>query len=262
MQTRRDFAPNLFVSIASTGQVTIVVSRSEMGTGIRTSLAMVLADELDADWQDVHVVQAQGDVKYGDQNTDGSKSIRLLLNTMREAGATARQMLLDRRGASLERRAVSLPHRGRRRRSRCRGQAPALCRVGGRCWEAADAAARFSSDEGAGCLALHRQADADSGSRRHRTGQCGFRYRRDAARDEVRLDRTSTELWRSCEKLRCEGGPEGVRRGTGGGNPGCAATIRLQAAGRRRRHREQHLGRDAGASETADRVGARAQRGL
>ncbi|HEY2616622.1 MAG TPA: molybdopterin cofactor-binding domain-containing protein [Acetobacteraceae bacterium] len=90
-----DFAPNLFVSIASTGQVTIVVSRSEMGTGIRTSLAMVLADELDAGWQDVHVAQAQGDVKYGDQNTDGSKSVRLLLNTMREAGATARQMLLN-----------------------------------------------------------------------------------------------------------------------------------------------------------------------
>ena len=43
-----DFAPNLFVAIASTGQVTIVVSRSEMGTGIRTSLAMILADELDA----------------------------------------------------------------------------------------------------------------------------------------------------------------------------------------------------------------------
>jgi isoquinoline 1-oxidoreductase subunit beta len=88
------FTPNLFVAIASSGQVTIVVSRSEMGTGIRTSLAMVLADELDADWNDVHVVQAQGDAKYGDQNTDGSKSVRLLLNTMREAGATARQMLL------------------------------------------------------------------------------------------------------------------------------------------------------------------------
>jgi isoquinoline 1-oxidoreductase subunit beta len=88
------FAPNLFVAIAPSGQVTIVVSRSEMGTGIRTSLAMVLADELDADWNDVHVVQAQGDPKYGDQNTDGSKSVRLLLNTMREAGATARQMLL------------------------------------------------------------------------------------------------------------------------------------------------------------------------
>lgn len=53
------FMPNLFVSIASTGQVAIVVSRSERGTGIRTSLAMVLADELDADWRDVRVVQAQ-----------------------------------------------------------------------------------------------------------------------------------------------------------------------------------------------------------
>jgi isoquinoline 1-oxidoreductase subunit beta len=88
------FAPNLFVAIASTGQVTIVVSRSEMGTGIRTSLAMVLADELDADWHAVRVEQAQGDAKYGDQNTDGSKSIRLLLNAMREAGGTARHMLV------------------------------------------------------------------------------------------------------------------------------------------------------------------------
>jgi isoquinoline 1-oxidoreductase subunit beta len=88
------FAPNLFVAIAPTGQVTIIVSRSEMGTGIRTSLAMVLADELDADWQSVRVEQAQGDAKYGDQNTDGSKSIRLLLNTMRDAGGAARHMLV------------------------------------------------------------------------------------------------------------------------------------------------------------------------
>ncbi len=47
------FAPNLFVAVAPSGQVTIVVSRSEMGTGIRTSLAMVLADELDADWRSI-----------------------------------------------------------------------------------------------------------------------------------------------------------------------------------------------------------------
>ena len=59
-------APNLFVAITATGQVTIVVSRSEMGTGIKTSLAMVLADELDADWRTVRVVQAQGDAKDGD----------------------------------------------------------------------------------------------------------------------------------------------------------------------------------------------------
>jgi isoquinoline 1-oxidoreductase beta subunit len=88
------FAPNLFVGIAPNGHVSIVVSRSEMGTGIRTSLAMALADELDADWRSVQVVQAQGDAKYGDQNTDGSRSVRLLLGVMRDAGATARHMLV------------------------------------------------------------------------------------------------------------------------------------------------------------------------
>src|SRR5258707_6504133 len=64
-----------------------------MGTGIRTGLPMVLADELEADWTRVTVVQAQGDAKYGDQNTDGSRSTRQFYQPMREAGATARQML-------------------------------------------------------------------------------------------------------------------------------------------------------------------------
>jgi isoquinoline 1-oxidoreductase beta subunit len=49
-----------------------------MGTGIRTSLAMVLADELDADWKDVHVMQAQGDAKYGDQNSAASRRWHML----------------------------------------------------------------------------------------------------------------------------------------------------------------------------------------
>jgi len=65
-----------------------------MGTGIRTSLAMILADELDADWRSVKVVQAQGDKKYGDQNTDGSRSIRQFFQPLRVAGGSARQMLI------------------------------------------------------------------------------------------------------------------------------------------------------------------------
>jgi len=89
------FEPNVYLAIDETGLVTIVAHRSEMGTGIRTGLPMVLADELEADWTRVTVIQAQGDPKYGDQNTDGSRSMRQFYQPMREAGASARQMLED-----------------------------------------------------------------------------------------------------------------------------------------------------------------------
>jgi len=86
--------PLVFVSIAADGTVTIVTHRSEMGTGIRTSLPMVVADELEADWARVRVQQAEGDeTRYGNQNTDGSRSIRHFLAPMRRVGAAARQML-------------------------------------------------------------------------------------------------------------------------------------------------------------------------
>ena len=87
--------PNLFVGIQPDGTVYIVAHRSEMGTAIRTSLPMVLADELDADWKRVKIDQAIGDKRYGDQNTDGSHSIRSFFDTMRECGATARWMLIQ-----------------------------------------------------------------------------------------------------------------------------------------------------------------------
>ena len=57
------FAPNIWLTIATTGDVTIVTHRSEMGTGIRTSLPMVVADELDADWKRVTIEQGLGDKK-------------------------------------------------------------------------------------------------------------------------------------------------------------------------------------------------------
>ena len=87
------FEPNVYLAIDETGLVTIVAHRSEMGTGIRTDLPLVLADELEADWSRVKIVQAQGDPKYGDQNTDGSRSTWQFYQPMRVAGATARQML-------------------------------------------------------------------------------------------------------------------------------------------------------------------------
>jgi isoquinoline 1-oxidoreductase beta subunit len=86
--------PRVFVSIAPDGIVTIVSSRSEMGTGVRTSLPMIVADEMEADWTKVRVSQAPGDEgKYGNQDTDGSRSTRHFLIPMRQVGAAARMML-------------------------------------------------------------------------------------------------------------------------------------------------------------------------
>jgi isoquinoline 1-oxidoreductase beta subunit len=85
--------PSVYLGIETDGTVIIVAHRSEMGTGIRTGLPMIVADELDADWSHIRVEQALGDVKYGSQNTDGSCSIRDFGDAMRDAGATARLML-------------------------------------------------------------------------------------------------------------------------------------------------------------------------
>jgi isoquinoline 1-oxidoreductase beta subunit len=92
---RATLHPNVFVGMQQDGTVYIVAHRSEMGTVIRTSLPLVLADELDADWKRVKIDQAIGDKRYGDQNTDGSHSIRSFFDTMRECGATARWMLIQ-----------------------------------------------------------------------------------------------------------------------------------------------------------------------
>ena len=88
------FHPSVFVGIHTDGTVYIVAHRSEMGNGVRTSLPRILADELDADWNRVHVVQADGDAEYGSQDTDGSHSVREFFDVLREAGATARLMLV------------------------------------------------------------------------------------------------------------------------------------------------------------------------
>jgi isoquinoline 1-oxidoreductase beta subunit len=86
--------PRAFVSIASDGTVAIVCHRSEMGQGVRTGMPMIVADELEADWSRVKIVQATGDeVKFGNQDTDGSRSTRHFFRPMREIGAAARMML-------------------------------------------------------------------------------------------------------------------------------------------------------------------------
>jgi isoquinoline 1-oxidoreductase beta subunit len=88
------FQPDIYLRIASDGTVTIVANRSEMGCGSRTALPLVVADELDADWAKVKIDQAIGDPRYGDQDTDGSHSVRSYFEQMRQVGATGRVMLI------------------------------------------------------------------------------------------------------------------------------------------------------------------------
>ena len=88
------FHPGVFLGIQTDGTVLIVAHRTEMGNGVRTSLPRIVADELDADWARVKVIQGDGDERYGSQDTDGSHSVREFFDTLREAGATARLMLV------------------------------------------------------------------------------------------------------------------------------------------------------------------------
>ena len=88
--------PHAYIRLDEDGTVTIICHRSEMGQGIRTTMPMIIADEMEADWTRCRVVQALGDEpKYGSQNTDGSTSIRDFLPKYREAGATVRALLED-----------------------------------------------------------------------------------------------------------------------------------------------------------------------
>lgn len=84
---------NLFVALRPDGVVEITCHRSEMGQQIRTALAQIVADEMEASWDKVVVIQGKGDPKYGDQNTDGSRSIRYNMQRLREMGASVRHLM-------------------------------------------------------------------------------------------------------------------------------------------------------------------------
>jgi isoquinoline 1-oxidoreductase beta subunit len=89
------FSPNAYVRITPDNKVTIVVARSEMGQGVRTALPMILAEELEADWNQIEIEQAGASTLYGDQSTGGSASVHSTWDPMRKAGATAREMLIS-----------------------------------------------------------------------------------------------------------------------------------------------------------------------
>jgi isoquinoline 1-oxidoreductase beta subunit len=95
--------PNVFIHITPvTGSVSVVCHRSEMGQGIRSSLPVLMADELGADMKKVRIIQGEGNKAYGDQNTDGSSSVRGVYKHMRAVAATARVMLVAAAAAKLK----------------------------------------------------------------------------------------------------------------------------------------------------------------
>jgi isoquinoline 1-oxidoreductase subunit beta len=94
-KTSADLAPNAWIRINKSGEVTVVVNHSEMGQGILTALAMIAAEELEADWSKVRTEMASMDPVYanphfGVQATGGSTSVRTCWEELRKAGAAGR----------------------------------------------------------------------------------------------------------------------------------------------------------------------------
>lgn len=89
------FAPNQWLRVGTDGKVTLVVARSEMGQGVRTCLAMILAEELEADWSSITIEQASPTPLYDDMNTGGSDSVESSWMPLRRAAAAGRLMLVE-----------------------------------------------------------------------------------------------------------------------------------------------------------------------
>jgi isoquinoline 1-oxidoreductase subunit beta len=88
------FSPNAYIKISPEGKITLMSPNPEIGQGVKTSLVMLIAEEMNVDWQTIDVEIAPLDAKYGSQTTGGSGAIRNRYAPLRQAGATAKAMLI------------------------------------------------------------------------------------------------------------------------------------------------------------------------
>ena len=92
----KEFAPNAYIRIPSDGKIVIFAKNPEVGQGVKTSLPMMVAEELDVDWEQVQVIQSEiSKDLYGRQVAGGSRSIPDNWMRLRNAGATTRAMLVQ-----------------------------------------------------------------------------------------------------------------------------------------------------------------------
>jgi hypothetical protein len=251
--------PLVFVAIAPDGTVSITCHRSEMGQGVRTGMPMIVADELEADWKRVRVVQAPGDEKrFGNQDTDGSRSTRHFFDPMRRCGAAARTML---EAAAAKRWSVPAGEVEARNHEVVHAKSGRRAGYGSL---AKDAAA----GPGAGCRApqgplqvpLYRQGPAQARGRAgHGERQSPVRHRHAGPRHALRGGGPTA-------RLRGEGGERGLHRGAqgargaqGGGDRREPGARPVQPAGRRGGGGPQYLGRHPGTPRPEGRLERRAQ---
>ena len=243
---RRASTPTSSSTSAPDGIVTIVCHRSEMGQGIRSSLPVLIADELGAQMARVKIVQADGDKAYGDQNTDGSNSIRGIYEDMRSVGRHGAHDAGRRRREALER---------QRRRTASRGITWSRISPTGRTLgfgELALEAGKLKVPERRpsrcgrtrSCTHLGKALPLLDGARvRDRPGD--LRRRRDAAGDAHRGDRAAAGRRREGRALRRDASARGPGRPQSDRDARAEAALRLPALGRGRRGRRPHLGGDA-----------------
>ncbi|MGV3595758.1 MAG: molybdopterin cofactor-binding domain-containing protein [Sediminibacterium sp.] len=89
------FSPNAYIKISPDGKISLMSPNPEIGQGVKTSLVMLIAEEMNVDWQTIDVEIAPLDAKYGSQTTGGSGAIRSRYAPLRQAGATAKAMLMS-----------------------------------------------------------------------------------------------------------------------------------------------------------------------